>query len=69
YDIWVNVNDTWGHTTSLGVTLIAIIPLPPRLPEIYYQITWVVIFLTILLLVGFTWHFLKWKHYRTDIYH
>ncbi|MFW9935705.1 MAG: NosD domain-containing protein [Candidatus Thorarchaeota archaeon] len=69
YDIWVNVNDTWGHTTSLGVTLIAIIPLPPRLPEIYYQIAWVVIILTILLLVGFTWHFLKWKHYRTDIYY
>ncbi len=69
YDIWVSVNDTWGHTASLGATLIAIIPLPPRLPELYYQIAWAVIILAILLLFGFTWHFLKWKHYRTDIYY
>ncbi len=69
YDIWVSVNDTWGHTTSIGVSLIVIVPLPPRLPEIYYQVAWAVIVLSLFLLIGFVWHFLKWKHYRTDIYY
>ena len=69
YDIWVSVNDTWGHTASLGVSLIVVVPLPPRLPDIYYQVGWAVIVFTLFLLIAFVWHFLKWKHYRTDIYY
>ncbi len=68
HDIWITVNDTWGHSASLGLSLIIVIPLPPQAPPIFYHATISIVVMSILVLLYFVQYFLKWKPYRNFEY-